>query len=321
MLTFKEIRQAAKILNGVVMRTQLMESELLNQQLGFRLILKPECLQRTGSFKIRGAYAKIASILPKARQSGVVAFSSGNHAQGVAAAATALGVKSTIVMPDDAPEVKLKRAAEYGAEVITYDRVTGDRAQIAKDLANRTGAQLIPPYDDFVVMSGQGTVGLEIAEQLAERDITADTVLCPVGGGGLIAGTATALSGCSVAASVHPVEPEGFDDTARSLKLGQRVKNPAGSVSICDSIVTERPGALTFPINHSLLSNGLVVSDKQVIAAIGTIAEHFRILAEPGGAVGIAAALKDAEVFAGKTVVAIVSGGNVDKHNVARWMI
>lgn len=314
------IRRASATLDGVVVRTPLLESELLNRRLGFRLLLKPECLQRTGSFKLRGAYTKIASLTQAERRSGVVAFSSGNHAQGVAAAAAALNVASTIVMPLDAPRVKLERTAAYGAKVITYDRATGDRARIARNICQETGGVLIPPYDDYQVMSGQGTVGLEIAEHLEAIGAEADMLLCPAGGGGLIAGVATALRGSGVTASMHPVEPEGFDDTARSLALAHRVPNAGGYSSICDSIVTNMPGALTFPINRTHLSKGLVVSDSQVIDAMKCLVAEFRVVAEPGGSVAVAAALERPEVFAGKTVVAIVSGGNVDGSDLVRWM-
>ncbi|MES0213336.1 threonine/serine dehydratase [Mesorhizobium sp. M0028] len=312
MLEYSMIVKAAQVLAGVARVTPLLESELLNRKIGFRLLVKAECLQRTGSFKIRGAYVKIASLTEGERAAGVVAFSSGNHAQGVAAAATEMGVPSTIVMPEDAPAVKLRNTAEYGSKVITYDRVTGDRAKIARDLAAETGATLIPPYDDYVLMSGQGTIGLEIAHQLAKLNTSADALVCPVGGGGLIAGIATAMADLSPATRICTAEPEHFDDTRRSLLAGERVGNEPGYDSICDSIVTQIPGEKTFPINKKLVAEGYAVSEADVIAAMRTLADDLKIVAEPGGAAAVAAVLRDREKWKGKTVVAVVSGGNVD---------
>ncbi|WP_120499101.1 threonine/serine dehydratase [Roseovarius sp. EL26] len=321
MLTIDMIRAASETLRGVSRVTPLLESELLNQKLGFRLIIKPECLQETGSFKIRGAYTKIATLRPRERAAGVVAFSSGNHAQGVAKAASMLNVQASIVMPSDAPTIKLQRTAEYGANVITYDREKEDRAMIASDIAGCTGAILIPPYDDFVLMSGQGTVGLEIIEQLAQLNIRPDALFCPVGGGGLIAGVATTFAALSERTSVHPVEPEYFDDTARSLAQATRVANTPGISSICDSIVTQIPGKLTFAINQKLLSEGFVVKEAEVIAGMKALFEEFKIVAEPGGAVAVSAAVKRRQDWAGKVVVAIVSGGNVDRESFCRWIM
>ncbi|MEN9063119.1 threonine ammonia-lyase [Ponticoccus litoralis] len=312
MLTFETIQAAAATLKGVVRVTPLLESELLNNRLGFRLLVKPECLQVTGSFKIRGAYTKIASLSAEERQCGVVAFSSGNHAQGVAAAASAMGVKATIIMPEDAPATKLRNTAALGAEVITYNRHTGDRAKIARDLAEQTGAVLAPPYDDYAVMAGQGTVGLEIADQLDAAGLGADAVYCPVGGGGLIAGLATALETRLPKTAIYAAEPVNFEDTQRSLQAGKRVGNETGHASICDSIVTQIPGELTFPINRRLLSGGRAVTEAEVLAAIRILMDDLKIVAEPGGAVAVAAAVQDAPALAGKTVVAVVSGGNAD---------
>ncbi|MCV9999496.1 threonine/serine dehydratase [Pararhizobium sp. YC-54] len=312
MLDFEMISKAARTLKGVTRVTPLLESELLNKQLGFRLLVKAECLQRTGSFKIRGAYVKIASLTDQERSSGVVAFSSGNHAQGVAAAATELGVSSTIVMPDDAPAVKLRNTAEYGAKVITYDRITGDRAKIAQDVAEQTGAVLVPPYDDYVLMSGQGTIGIEIANQLSQRNISADALVCPAGGGGLIAGVATALKELAPETVIYSAEPDHFDDTRRSLAAGERIGNDPGHSSICDSIVTQIPGEKTFPINKSILAGGFAVSESDVYLAMQALADHLKLVSEPGGAAAVAAVMRDAEHWKGKTVVAVVSGGNVD---------
>jgi threonine dehydratase len=312
MLDFEMVSEAARLLKGVTRVTPLLESGLLNKRLGFRLLVKAECLQRTGSFKMRGAYVKIASLSERQRAAGVVAFSSGNHAQGVAAAAAELGVASTIVMPDDAPAVKLRNTAEYGAKVITYDRLTGDRAKIARQVAEETGAVLVPPYDDYVLMSGQGTIGLEIANQLQEMELRADAVVCPAGGGGLIAGVSTALRELTPQTLIYSAEPENFDDTRRSLIAGERVGNEPGHNSICDSIVTQIPGENTFPINKALLAGGFAVSDPEVVTAMQTLANDLKVVAEPGGAAAVAAILRDQESWKGKTVVAVVSGGNVD---------
>ena len=312
MLDFKMIARAAQVLDKVARVTPLVESELLNRELWLRLLIKAESLQRTGSFKIRGAFVKIASLSVEERAAGVVAFSSGNHAQGVAAAATAMGIRSTIVMPGDAPAVKLRNTIEYGARVVTYDRRTGDRAQIAADIAAETGATLIPPYDDYVLMSGQGTVGLETARQLAELGASADALICPAGGGGLIAGVATAFQQLSPSTAIFSAEPEHFDDTRRSLIAGERVANEPGHESICDSIVTQIPGDKTFSINRGLLAGGFAVSEASVIAAMRTVADQMKIVAEPGAATSIAAVSNNRSKWQGRTVVAIVSGGNVD---------
>lgn len=317
MLTYEMICAAAENLKDVARVTPLLESSLLNERLGFRLIVKPECLQATGSFKIRGAYAKMASLTEDERNSGVVAFSSGNHAQGVAAAAAAMGIKATIIMPNDAPAPKLRNTAALGAEVITYDRETGDRAQIARDLAQRTGAVLVPPYDDYVLMSGQGTVGLEIADQLEVLEVTADALYCPVGGGGLIAGIATAFKARSPQTEILAAEPVHFEDTQRSLREGTRIANTVGHKSICDSIVTQMPGELTFPINKRLLAGGCAVTETEVLSAIQMLMDEIKIIAEPGGAVAVASATQQARRWAGKTVVAVVSGGNGDM----RWLL
>ena len=320
MLTFDMIAQAAERLQGVVNQTPLLESPLLNNALGFRLLIKPECLQKTGSFKIRGAYNKIASLDDRQRKAGVVAYSSGNHAQGVAAAANAKGVTAKIVMPADAPRIKLDNTAQWGAEVITYDRQTGDRAEIARDIAEKTGATLVPPYDDYYLMAGQGTAGLELAEQLDVLGVKADRVICPVGGGGLIAGLSTAMLSRHEDTEIWAAEPRNFDDTKRSLAAGMALSIEPGHSSICDSIVTARPGKLTFPINLKTLSGGYSVNEPDVVAAMRIIFAELKVVAEPGGAVSVAAALSNEEALQGQTVVALVSGGNVDMDSFLGWM-
>lgn len=320
MLTIEMIAEAAERLQDVVIRTPLLESPLLNNALGFRLLIKSECLQKTGSFKIRGAYNKIASLDEDQRKAGVVAYSSGNHAQGVAAAANAMGVAAKIVMPADAPRIKLDNTAQWGAEVITYDRQTGDRAQIARDIAARTGATLVPPYDDYHLMAGQGTAGLEIAEQLDELGVRADRVICPVGGGGLIAGLSTAMLARHADTEIWAAEPRNFDDTKRSLAAGTALSIEPGHSSICDSIVTARPGQLTFPINLKTLSGGYSVNEPDVVAAMRLLFTELKVVAEPGGAVSVAAALSNKPALQGQTVVALVSGGNVDMDSFLGWM-
>ncbi len=320
MLTLEMIRLAAARLEDDVIRTPLLESHLLNEEIGFRLLVKPECLQKTGSFKIRGTTNRISRLEDAQRKNGLVAFSSGNHAQCVAAAAGSRGIPVKVVMPADAPDIKLENTAKWGAEVILYDRNTDDRALIAANIAAETGAILVPPYDDYDLMAGHGTVGLEIVEQLDEIGVRADSVICPVGGGGLVAGLSTAVLAMHPETDIYAAEPEQFDDTKRSLDAGTVLSNKPGSGSICDSIVTVRPGELTFPINRRNLSGGYVVSDADVISAMRQIFTSLKIVAEPGGAAAVAAALTNKEALSGQTVVAVVSGGSVDMDRFVSWM-
>jgi threonine dehydratase len=290
--------------------------ELSNQQLdaatGGRVLIKPECLQLTGSFKIRGAYNFLSQLSPDEAQRGVVAFSSGNHAQGVAAAGAMLGIHTAIVMPEDAPRAKLENTRRLGGEVITYDRYTGDREAIAREIAAERGAMVVPSYDHEFIIAGQGTVGLEIAQQCAELGIEPDQVLVNCGGGGLIAGTATALRANFAGIAVHPVEPEGFDDTARSLLSGEREHIDESARSICDALQAHSPGKMTFAINQRLLGNGLVVSDAEVRAAMRFAFANLKLVLEPGGAVSLAAVLSGKIETHGKNTIVVVSGGNVD---------
>ncbi len=310
--TVDDIQAAAVRLAGVATRTPLLESSLLNDRLGGRLLVKAEPLQRTGSFKFRGAYNRIALIPNVARSRGVVAVSSGNHAQGVAAAAAILGAPATVVMPADAPAIKLANTRALGAFVITYDRHHDDRDAIAEEIAHRTGATLVRPYDDRWIIAGQGTVGLEIAAQAAELGIRPDAVLVCCGGGGLVSGTALALSELAPGVAVWCVEPEAFDDTRRSLSAGTRLANPAGARSICDALLSPTPGVITFALNQRLLAGGLAVDDDEVRIAMRTAFESLKLVVEPGGAVAIAAALSGKLPMAGRTIVAVASGGNVD---------
>ncbi len=307
MTTFAAITAAAARMAGHVRETPLLSAPLLDRLAGRRIFVKAECLQVTGSFKARGGWSAVSALPPG---TGVLAMSSGNHAQGVAWAAAAHGVTAVILMPADAPAVKIANTRAYGAEVILYDRATTDRDALAARLAAERGLALIPPFDHPEVMAGQGTVGLEIADQAAEAGIATAEVLVCCGGGGLAAGTATALATRAPGLRVRTVEPAGFDDMARSLRAGERLANPALTGSVCDAILTPSPGLLTWPILQRLAGPGLVVTDAQALNAVALAFTHLRIVAEPGGAVALAAAL-----FAPglpETVICTVSGGNVD---------
>lgn len=307
-----DIDAAAEVLAPVAVRTPLLSSPALDAATGARVFLKPEVLQRTGSFKFRGAFNKLASIPADARRGGVVAFSSGNHAQGVAAAAQLLGVHATIVMPSDAPASKRERTAGYGAEVVLYDRDREDREAIARAIAERSGATLVRPFDDPMVIAGQGTVGREIAEDLAALGIAPDLVVAPASGGGLIAGTALAVKARFPQALAMSAEPEGFDDHARSLVAGRRESNPAGGRTICDALMMSIPGEVTFAINRVLLAGGVAASDAEVGHAVGFAFRELKLVVEPGGAVALAALLAGKLDVRGKTVAIVLSGGNVD---------
>jgi threonine dehydratase len=310
--TYDDVLAAAKRIDGHAVRTPLLNASLLDAKLGGRLFVKAEPLQRTGSFKFRGAYNKIAQIPADKRKNGVVAFSSGNHAQGVAAAAQLLGMPAWIIMPKDAPAIKIARTKAFGATVVPYDRYTQDREKMGAELQAQHGATLVKPYDDPDVVAGQGTVGLEIAEQCRALGVTPDAVLVCCGGGGLVSGTALALSGAMPAVPVFSVEPFGFDDTKRSLESGARQKNDPEARSICDALLAATPGELTFALNAKLLKGGLVVTDDEVRRGMATLFEELKIVAEPGGAVAATAVLAGKYPIKGKTVVAVISGGNVD---------
>jgi threonine dehydratase len=307
-----DIDAAARVLAPFAVRTPLLSSPVLNERAGTRVFLKPETMQRTGSFKFRGAFNKLSSIPQAARGGGVVAFSSGNHAQGVAAAAQILNMQATIVMPADAPLSKRERTKAYGAEVVLYDRDREDREAIARDIAHKRGATLVRPYDDPFVIAGQGTVGREIAEDMAALGVTPDVVVAPASGGGLIAGVATAVKARYPLAMVMSGEPEAFDDHARSLRAGKREPHHAEGRTICDALMASIPGEITFAINSRLLTQGITASDAEVGAAVGFAFRELKLVVEPGGAVGLAALLADRIDARGKNVVIVLSGGNVD---------
>jgi threonine dehydratase len=307
-----DIDAAAAVLAPFAVRTPLLSPPVLCDRIGAKVFLKPEVLQRTGSFKFRGAFNKLSSIPANARAAGVVAFSSGNHAQGVAAAAKILNMRATIVMPADAPLSKRERTKSYGAEVVLYDRDREDREAIAREIAGKRGATLVPPYDDPKVIAGQGTVGREIAEDLAALGIAPDIVVAPVSGGGLIAGVATAVKARFPLVMVMSAEPEAFDDHARSLRAGRREPHKSEGRTICDALMASIPGEITFAINSKLLTKGVTASDAEVGTAIGFAFRELKLVVEPGGAVGLAALLAGHIDARGKTVVIVLSGGNVD---------
>jgi threonine dehydratase len=313
-----DIDAAARVLAPFAVRTPLLSSPALDERTGTRVFLKPEMLQRTGSFKFRGAFNKVSSIPPAARGGGVVAFSSGNHAQGVAAAARLLNMPATIVMPADAPLTKRERTKALGAEVVLYDRDREDREAIAREIAGRRGATLVRPYDDPLVIAGQGTVGREIADDMAALALQPDVVVVPASGGGLVAGVATAIKARYRQALVMSAEPEAFDDHARSLRAGKRQPHGAAGRTICDALMAAMPGEITFAINSQLLSQGLTASDAEVAAAVGFAFWELKLVVEPGGAVGLAALLAGQIDVRGRNVVVVLSGGNVDAEMYTR---
>ena len=313
-----EIEAAAGRLAGKAVVTPLLEPPVLAKTLGGRVFLKPETLQRTGSFKFRGAYNTMSQLTPSETAAGVVAYSSGNHAQGVAAAAELLGLPATIVMPADAPKIKVANTQGYGATVVPYERNSQSREALAEKLAAESGAALIRPYNDPRIIAGQGTCGLEIARQAQAAGATLDAVLVCCGGGGLTAGVALALEALSPETEIYAVEPAGFDDTARSLAAGERVMNEPGARSFCDALLSPQPGALTFLANRRRLSGALVVTDAEVATAMAYAFRELKLVVEPGGAVALAALLSGKFDSRGKTVAAVLSGGNVDRDTFAQ---
>jgi threonine dehydratase len=317
-VTSVDIDAAAQVLAPFAVRTPLLSSPALDARTGGRIFLKAEVLQRTGSFKFRGAFNKLSSIPAAARSAGVVAFSSGNHAQGVAAAAQLLTMRATIVMPSDAPVSKRERTKGYGAEVVLYDRLREDREALARDIAGKRGGTLVPPYDDPKIVAGQGTAAREFCEDLAGRGITPDIVVAPASGGGLIAGTAIATKARFPNATIMTAEPEGFDDHARSFRSGRREPHRAEGTTICDALMATIPGEITFAINARLVSQGVTASDAEVGEAVAFAFRELKLVVEPGGAVALAALLAGRIDARGKTVVIVLSGGNVDADMFAR---
>lgn len=311
-MNIEMIRAAAVRLQGHARVTPLLTSPFLDDLAGRRVIVKPECLQHTGSFKYRGARAALSALDAETRAHGVIAFSSGNHAQGVALAAQEFGVPSVIVMPSDAPELKIANTRALGAEVILYDRANEDRDAIGGALAEERGLTLIKPFDEPEVIAGQGTMGLEIAAQVKALGVERAEVLAPCGGGGLTSGLAMALDADAPGMRARPCEPEGFDDVRRSLESGRIERNDRMAGSICDAIITPQPGQITFPIMQHLCGPGIAVSEDECLMAMAEAFTRLKIVIEPGGAAALAAALYHGAELKGDTVIAVASGGNVD---------
>ncbi|MCF6233133.1 MAG: threonine/serine dehydratase [Rhodobacteraceae bacterium] len=318
MTTLDMIEDAARRLNGHIRRTPLLSSPFLDAVAGRRILIKPECLQHTGSFKARGGWSALSAMDDATRKRGVIAYSSGNHAQGVARAATEHGAPSVIVMPSDAPQLKIDNTRALGAEVVLYDRATEDRELIGAELSRQRNLTLIKPFDEPLVIAGQGTVGLEIAAQAAELGITQAEVLVNCGGGGLTAGVALALAGHAPGLLVRTCEPVGFDDVARSLISGKIESNTAASGSICDAILTQSPGEITFPILQRLCGSGLVVPEADALRAMAQAFLRLKIVCEPGGAISLAAALYHGAQIDADTVIVVATGGNVEPDIFAR---
>jgi threonine dehydratase len=312
MIDIGDVEDAARRLSGIVALTPLLQNRLLDEAAGGMVLLKPESFQSIGSFKIRGAYNLMCRLDAEQARRGVVAWSSGNHAQGVALAGKLLGMRATIVMPGDAPRSKLANTCRLGGEIITYDRYREDREAIARGIAAERGAEIVPSYDHPHIIAGQGTVGLEIATQSQALGLPVDQVLIPCGGGGLTAGCAIALKNRLPDVMVHSVEPEHYDDTARSLAGGERLSVSQATASICDALLAGTPGKLTFDIMRRLNAPGLVVTEAEVREAMRFAFRHLKLVIEPGGAAALAALLAGKVPTAGRTTAVVLSGGNVD---------
>jgi threonine dehydratase len=317
--TFGDIVAAAARIKPHAVRTPLVESPALSALTGGRVFLKLETLQRTGSFKFRGAFNRLSLIPESERAGGVVAFSSGNHAQGVAAAARLFGMRALIVMPSDAPRPKVDGTRDLGAEIVFYDRRQDDREAIAMRICSERGATLIRPFDDPGIIAGQGTVGLEIAEDAARLGVALNAVAAPCSGGGLVSGTALGLKGAGSAARVHSVEPENFDGLRRSLAAGKRLAAPGagggGALSMADALMAPMPGVHVFALAQGLLAPGLAVSEAELDRAVSFAAQRLKLLVEPGGTAGLAALL--AGKVAGNNIALVLSGGNAEFGAVA----
>jgi threonine dehydratase len=315
---FADVEGAARRIAPFAVRTPFVESHALGLRTGARVFLKLETLQRTGSFKFRGALNRLLLIPEDARANGVVAFSSGNHAQGVAAAAALLGMDATIVMPEDAPRSKIDGTRSFGANVVFYDRHRDDREAIAARLCGERGATLVKPFDDAGVVAGQGTVGLEIGEEVVARSIPLDLLLVPAGGGGIVSGTALGLGRASPRTEVMSVEPEAYDGMRQSLLAGARTKAQGGPVSIADALMAPSPGEIPFALAKERLSGGLAVSDADLMRAVSFAAKRLKLMVEPGGAAALAALLSGKVDTKGKTIGVVLTGGNCDIDTIAR---
>lgn len=309
---YSDVVAAADRVKGFAVRTPLLENHVISKLVGGRVFLKPEVLQRTGSFKFRGAFNRLVQLSPDQRANGVVAFSSGNHAQGVAAAAEILGIAATIVMPEDAPEIKVKNTLDYGARIITFDRFKDDREAMGRQISEETGATLVPSYDDPDIISGQGTAGLEVCEDLEALGLEADQFIAPIGGGGLMSGCSLCFKERSPQTKLYCVEPEGYDDHARSLASGVLEIADITRPSLCDALMAPTPGSLTFSINKENLDGGFWVTDDEVRQAVRVAHNAAKLVVEPGGSVALAALLTGKIKARGKTTVVLLSGGNMD---------
>ncbi len=318
-VSFADVKAAAGRIEGKAVRTPLLASPALDQATGGKILIKPECLQLTGSFKFRGAYSRLSLLSTEERERGVVAFSSGNHGQGVALAAKMLGIHAVIVMPGDAPGIKLENTRAHGAEIVIFDRQREDREQVAADIAEAEGRVLVPSYDDPGIIAGQGTVALEVMEDVNDAKITLDAYVVPAGGGGLMAGSALAIREFSPQTLIYSAEPENFDDHARSLAAGKRLANaPDAPDSLCDALMAPMPGALTFPINKRFVAGGLVVSEEEIRAAVKFALSELRLVVEPGGAVALAAVLTGKIDAKDRVIGLVLSGGNIDVAQLCR---
>lgn len=307
-----DIQKAAERLRGIAIKTPLLHAIALSEKLEAQIFIKPENLQRVGAFKFRGAYNRLCQLTDAQKACGVVAFSSGNHAQGVALAAKILGIKATIVMPSDAPAMKRDNTLAYGAQIIEYDRETESREEITQAIADERGSVVVTSFEDFDIITGQGTAGLEIIEQGQELGISFDQFYCPIGGGGLISGCATAIKGLSPNTEIFGVEPEDFDDVKRSLEMGSRQSNRQQAGSVCDALLSSSPGINTFPIMQKYLKSVLTVSDDEALFAVKYAWDKLKLVVEPGGAVALAALLMGKADIKDKTICLLLSGGNVD---------
>lgn len=316
---FAEIEQAAARIQGVLRETPLLESERLNRRFGGRLLVKAEGLQQTGSFKARGAWNRLSLLTPAERERGVATFSSGNHGQAVAWAAQRLGIRrAVVVMPSDAPAKKIEATRSWGAEVVLYDRIREDREAIGRALAQEQGLVLVPPFDDRRVVAGAGTLGLEVARQAERMGAKPDLMLVSCSGGGLAAGCVLAWEALLPPSKVWAVEPQAFDDTARSLAAGKRVANRPGASSLCDSVLAPMPGVLTFPINAPRLGGVALVSDDEALAAMRVAFAEFGLVVEPGGVMPLAAVMAGRLPVEDRCTVLVFSGANVDPDLFAR---
>ena len=316
--TIADVRRAAERIAGHAVRTPLLASPFLDERVGGRVLLKCENLQRTGSFKFRGAYAALSAMSREARSRGVVAMSSGNHAQGVAEAARLFGVRTTIVMPTDAPATKRMRTERSGARIVEYDRQSDDREAVAARVIGEHGGALIHPFNDPDVIAGQGTIGLEIVADCMEAGIQPDAVAVPCGGGGLSSGVGIAIRDWSAGTALVLVEPAGFDDYARSLKAGSLQSNARSSGSVCDALLSPSPGPIGFALNRANGASALAVSDEEALVAVAFAYRELKLIVEPGGAVALAAILAGRIECRSRVTIAVLSGGNVDDAVLAR---